>query len=345
MRFCIVLAIAFGLAGPALATNSPPELRIVLRNLMTWLPGEYDNAAQVFFEREQKTPEKDIHIRIYRAYHRIDAPAVGDNVLLFEVRNGGKRTALDMAEFQVWILSVDADRKAVRMSPRRFVDEKKYAALLGQPDKFNGLTPADLKPGEGVAGCDILWRLRGDQIVGATVPGACKGVSRRTGQEMNFSWEFTQNENEQWISFAGRDAGGKIVFGREDQTEWRLGKARPFECFLSFREAGVPDQVNNGFLMHDRGDHYRWQITDAKGTRPVFMELIRGMWPSNSGRNYTDLLRLQVYQGTPDDPPEKWTLIGSALGSAETDRVGFASRGLSGRCKLFDPANPPPKAQ
>lgn len=344
MRFCIVLAIAFGLAGPALATNSPPELRIVLRNLMTWLPGEYDNAAQVFFEREQKTPEKDIHIRIYRAYHRIDAPAVGDNVLLFEVRNGGKRAALDMAEFQVWILSVDADRKAVRMSPRRFVDEKKYAALLGQPDKFNGLTPADLKPGEGVAGCDILWRLRGDQIVGATVPGACKGVSRRTGQEMNFSWEFTQNENEQWISFAGRDAGGKIVFGREDQTEWRLDKARDFECLLGYRPDGEAPVVLNGARMHDRGDIFVWEAK-AKTPKTFYVELIRGMWPSNSGRNFEDLLRIYMYDGDRGDPPDLKKLVGMGWAGGASDRASFGNGTNNARCKLFDPSMPPPKQE
>ncbi|MBK6599574.1 MAG: hypothetical protein IPG25_17510 [Proteobacteria bacterium] len=60
------------------------------------------------------------------------------------------------------------------------------------------------------------------------------------------------------------------------------------------------------------------------------------MWPSNSGRNYTDLLRMQVYVGKRQDEPEKLELIGNAISSADTDRVGFASRNLSVGCKLIE---------
>jgi hypothetical protein len=219
-----VLAAVLWVELPVAATDAPPELGGVLENLMSWLPGEYDNAAQVAVERAQGVAEKNIHQRIYRAYHPIDAPAVGEHVLLFEVRNGGKLEPLDMAEFQVWILSVDAQRNAVRMSPRRFVDDKKYVNALRDPAILNDLRPAELKPGVGAAGCDIFWRPRRQKIVGRTEAGACKYVSRSTSEQMDFSWEFTQSDTDQWISFAGRDATGKIVFGREDQIAWRLDK-------------------------------------------------------------------------------------------------------------------------
>jgi len=339
-----VLTSMLTVTPPVAATNSPPELKMVLGNLMSWLPGEYDNAAQVFFEREQNTPEQDIHQRIYRAYHRVDAPAVGENVLLFEVRNGGKRAPLDMAEYQVWILSVDTERKAVRMSPRRFVDEEKYLEAVRDPALLRGLTPADLKPGEGVAGCDIWWRLRGRQLVGTTAPGACKGMSRRTGEEMDFTWEFTQNDAEQWIGFAGRDAAGNIVFGREDQTEWRLDKARDFECRFGHSPPGEEPVFFNGARMHDRGDVFVWEAK-ARTPRTFHIHLIRGMWPSSSDRNFEDLLRIFMYDGDPGDPPDAGKLLGVGWDGTASDRASFSSGLHNAHCKLFDPSVSPSRSE
>jgi hypothetical protein len=89
---------------------------------------------------------------------------------------------------------------------------------------LSGLAPSDLKPSEGAAGCEIWWRPSGEKFVGHTDAAACKHVSRSTGKQLDFAWEFTLSKIDQWISFAGRDATGKIVFGRQDQTPWHLEK-------------------------------------------------------------------------------------------------------------------------
>ncbi|MCU0759474.1 MAG: hypothetical protein MUF07_09845 [Steroidobacteraceae bacterium] len=344
MPLLAAVALA-GVSVPATATDSAPELRVVLRDLMAWLPGEYDNAAQVFFEREQKTPGIEVHSRIYRAYHRLDAPEVGEHVLLFEVRNGGKTAPLDLAELQVWTLTVDEPRRAVRMSPRRLT--KKGTDLffpdrngpVVDPGKIN-LSPSELEPATGIAGCDIFWRLDGRQLVGRTAPGECKGTSRRTGAPMDFTWEFTQNEGQQWINFAGRDASGRIVFGREDQTAWRLDKARDFECFVTWRPPGEAASVLNGVRLHDRGDRHAWRPQPG-AARTFTLELLRGMWPSSSGRNFEDLLRLYLYDGDPGDPADASELLAMSWASAASDRTGFTSGAFSARCKLADRGTPP----
>ncbi|MDX2144283.1 MAG: CpcT/CpeT family chromophore lyase [Rhodospirillaceae bacterium] len=330
------LACALGavLAQPASATNSPIELKTALKTLMTWLPGQFDSEPQRFFEEEYKTPKDLVHGRVYRSFTKIDAPAIGENVLVGTVRYGGKDGQFDNGEFQVWTLGVDQARQAVKMSPRRFKDPARYVEIARDAEKLKGLTPDDLKPAEGAAGCDIWWRLSGKQLLGRTEPGACASMSTVLKTTLNWEWEYILNHEELWLTFAGRDASGKIVSGRPDQVPWRLGKARDFECFLSYRPAKGEAQVNNGFIMHDRGDITRVTFKDGRKARPMFMELIRGMWPSNSGRNYVDLLRLQVYEGKPEDPAEKHVLVGNSIGSAETDRVGFQGPELSGRCKL-----------
>jgi hypothetical protein len=161
---------------------------------------------------------------------------------------------------------------------------------------------------------------------------------------MDFTWEFTQSETEQWINFAGRDASGKIVFGREDQTEWRLDKARDFECLFTYRPEGEPPVILNGARMHDRGDRYVWQPR-TRAPKTFTIELIRGLWPSSSGRNFEDLLRVYMYDGDPGDPPDAAKLVGMGWAGAASDRASFGSGIHSARCKLHDPSAPPPKPE
>lgn len=335
--------VALSMPGLAAATNSPIELKTALKSLMAWLPGEFDSEPQRFFETEYKTPADLVHRRVFRAYTRIQAPQLGENLLVAQVRDGGKDGRFDEMEFQLWTLSVDSTRRVVRMWPRRFKDPARFRDHAGDPAAFNGLSDADLLPAQGAAGCEILWRLNVHQLRGTTVPGACSGAVAAGRPSLQWEWEYLLDAEELWINFAGRDSTGRIAFGRADQTHWRLGKARDFECFLVYRPGQGEEQGDKRFHLNDRGEVRRFELKDGRGSRPVFMTLIRGMWPSNSGRNYLDLLRLQVYEGRPEEAPGTWKSIGNSIGSAATDRVGFATPTLTGRCKLAREAVPAPE--
>ncbi len=327
-------ATAALLTQPAAATNSPIELKTALERLMNELPGEYDSEPQRFFEAEYKTPPALQHARVYRRFTRIDAPEIGANVLVATVHAGDRYAKFDPVEFQVWTLSVDETRRAVTMSPRRFRDVAKYQAIATDAAKLAGLAASELDAATGAAGCVLYWRQLGTQLRGRNDPGTCRTTLQRQAVEARFDWEWLLTGEELWISFAGRDAAGRMLMGRTDQTHWRLMKARTFECFVAYRPDGGPEQVLNGLAMHDRGDVLRLELKDGTTVRPVFLELIRGFWPSNSGRNYLDLLRFSLYEGRPEDAPEKRRLLGNATGSAATDRAGFTIGNLSSRCKL-----------
>jgi hypothetical protein len=341
MKYGFALLAALLMASPAAATNSPIELKSVLARLMDTLPGQFDNAAQLYFEEDSKTPKELLHGRVYRSFTRIDAPDIGANVLVATVRYGGKDGQFDGSEFQVWTLSVDAERKAVKMSPRRFKDPAKYIDIARDADKLKGLTSADLVAPSGAAGCDVFWRVYGTDLRGVTEPGACSSMSSTLKVPLNWEWEYILTADEMWLSFAGRDGTGKIVSGRPDQVHWRLGKARDMECLFGYRpEKGEP-QVNNGPRMHDRGDVYVWQ-TKAPNQRQFYYTLLRGIWPSNSGRNYEDLMRISMYEGDPAKP-DKAKFLGMGWASGASDRASFGDGMYSARCKVFDPTAPPPK--
>jgi hypothetical protein len=331
----------------AQATNSPVELRTALFTLAKWIEGRFDSEPQRYFEEESQFPKEAIHGRVFRSFVRIDAPEVGSVVFVATVRYGGQDGLFDNGEFQVWTLEVDAAKAAIRMWPRRFKDPARYKDRALDATAFRGLAAADLVPAEGAAACDLWWRLNGKQLLGRTTSGGCPSMSTTMKRVLRWEWEFLLNDEELWIVFAGRDETGKIVNGREDQTHWRLSRVTDYECFVSFREDGGGEaspsaQLNNGFRMHDRGDTYRWQYKEAGVTKDMFLTLNRGMWPSNSGRNYLEILRLEAYEGKPEEPIEKRLLIGAAHASGGSDRAAFTTPRFSARCKVFDPNAPPP---
>jgi hypothetical protein len=51
---------------------------------------------------------------------------VGTNLLVSTVRYGGRRGQLDNGEFQVWTLSVDSEKGAVKMALQRFKTPEDY---------------------------------------------------------------------------------------------------------------------------------------------------------------------------------------------------------------------------
>ncbi len=332
----VLAAAAVGCVSSAGAASI--EVKTALQQLLATLPGEYDSEPQRFFEAEYKTPESERHGRVHRVFTRIEAPLMGPNVLVAVGHTGGKDGVLDASELLVWTLEMDDANRAVRMTPWQFRNPADYAAIATDADKLKGLAPAALEPAGAARACPMLWQPLNGQLRGRTIGDVCRTAARSGERAQSFEREWLLNEDELWINVAGRDAKGKILTGRQDQTPWRLGKARSFECFYSYRPTGgAAVQTKNGFRMHDRGDVFRFELGEGAAAQPAFIELIRGVWPSNSGRNYTDLLRMRVYAGRPEDPEQSLRLIGNSIGSAATDRVGFASETLSARCKLIPP--------
>lgn len=307
---CITMVLA---DNPAFATNSPIELRTQMAFLLERLTGEFDNAPQKFFEEEYKTPPELVHGRVYRSFVAVPMPKLGPNVLRAEVRYGGKDGRIDPSEALYWIVSVDSAKRAIRMSPRS----------VANPDA--GL------PG-GPAGCDLWWRLQGAQLVGVTDPNECRSVEKKSGRPLRWDWHWVLTDEELWINFGGRHDDGTLAVGRPDQTHWRLGKASMFDCrsALGLTTATAPHE----FRVHDRGGHYAWGYRDANGAeQQATVELMRGMWPSNSGRNFLELLRLQVYAGGLNVPEKERILIGGSHASAASDRAGFSNPEISVSCE------------
>lgn len=314
----------------AWATNSPIELKTALADILLQLPGQYDNAAQVYFETATPETSGPPHDRVHMSFARIVAPAVGENVLLSTMRHGDKNGPIVDGESAVWTLSIDPGSKAVRMSP--FQLRKPLPAGSAEPigESLGSLTSTDLVPAKGL--CAVLWRRYGNDLRGTVDASSCVQKVKR---------EYVLTSQELWINDLPGDPRRVRDGNPDNESHVRLGKAREFECLLGFRPPSGAPQVSNGRHMDDRGDLLIWE-TEEPHRHTFLVELLRGMWPSESGRNYTDLLRISMFEIDAAKPADR-KLLGTGWASAASDRASFGDGTYSARCKLFDPDMPPPK--
>ncbi len=341
-RAIVSLFLSALIPGSAWATNSAMELKGVLKDLMDWMPGEYSSLPQVFFEHASGPPPDGPHEEVYRVFAKIDAPHLGQNIIYTQIRIGGKDGPLFEGQQVVFIITVDEQRHGVNISGRRIKDPENHIDAHLHPEMWKSIEP---DPDYG-GNCFFLWRRHGDQIVGkladATQDDQCTMISKRSGDQMTWDAEWVLNNRELWIHDNGTLKDGSLFAGRADKTHLRMSKVRQYECFASYRPKRGEPIINNGFRMNDGGDIYAWSIKGMKD--PVRLELMRSMWPSDSGRNYTELLRLEMFQGEPDlDSRAKRKVLGNGWANGASDRTAFGGDTWGARCKLYDPSAPPPK--
>ena len=331
-----VFAIALSLMPlPAAATNSRPELMKVLEDLMAWLPGEYTSVPQVFLERNLGAPPDGEHEVFYRVFARIEAPHLAEHVIYTQIRLDSDDGPVFPGQQIVFLISMNEELGAISISGRRIRDPHKFVDAHLRPDVW-----PDLEPDPNFGGnCAFNWRRHGKQLRGLLGEfGQCTMVSKNTGDEMTWDAEWILNPDELWVYDNGYLEDGALFFGREDRTHLRMYKARRFECFAALRFGDGSNQVINPFFMHDRGDVFTI-TTNEPEPRELHLEFLTSLWPSNSGRNFVDLMRLTLHDGKPGEYSQE-DVVGSAWATPESGRAGFTTDWASARCKLADPEDP-----
>jgi hypothetical protein len=299
------------------------------------LPGEYTSIPQVYLERALGAPPDGEHEIYYRVFAEIDAPHLAEHVIYTQIRLDGDDGTIFPGQQQVFLISMDEENSRVSISGRRIKDPENYVDAHLHPEMWSTIAP---DPDFG-GNCTFNWRRHGKQLRGLLGDhGQCTMVSKRSGQQMTWDAEWILNPTQLWIYDNGTLADGTLFAGREDRTHLRLSKAQRYECFASLRLADGTTQVINPFFMHDRGDIFTFE-TDEAEPRELHIEFLNSLWPSNSGRNYVDLLRLTLHDGEPGEYKES-KVLGFAWAEPSSNRVGFTTEWASARCKVAAPHDP-----
>jgi hypothetical protein len=338
MRTLLVVALML-LPLSASATNSKPELAKVLEDLLAWLPGEYTSIPQVYLERALGTPPDGEHEIYYRVFAEIDAPHLARHVIYTQIRLDGDDGTIFPGQQQVFLISIDEEKSVVSIEGRRIKDPENYVDAHMHPELWSTIAP---DPDFG-GNCLFNWRRHGQQLRGLLGDhGQCTMVSKRSGNQLTWDAEWILNPDQLWIYDNGTLADGTLFSGREDRTHLRLSKAERYECFTSLRFEDGTTQVINPYFMHNRGDTLTITTTEAE-PRDLHVEFLTSLWPSNSGRNYVDLMRLTLHDGEVGDYKDE-DVLGFAWAEPSSNRVGFTTEWASSRCKLANPDDPRFKA-
>ena len=154
----LVLALALLLPTAAVWAQSVTEAKFVLRDIQQWLPGEYDNAAQVFVESAFGAGEEGNHDWLHIEVETEVNSDLGDAV--FRVTTSNRGDPNKEPQTRLLAFAIDEANRAVRMT--------RYDTQ-GVP----------------VEADDVLWRRGADHVYG-TLPRDAEGRAdfRLTGEEL-----------------------------------------------------------------------------------------------------------------------------------------------------------------
>jgi hypothetical protein len=298
-------------SGPQRAEPSAEDMRAQVlerdaRLLAEHLEGRYDNELQVFFDVDLKTPPEQRRTRAHLSVRKLDAPAIGKAVFLWEQHDPTNPAAAPQR--MVVRLGKDEAAGAVTLERFTFKAAQDGAGAMANPAVLAGLVPDRLIA---TPGCTLFLNREEAQFRGATRPGACAtpGVTKAV----------LIGADRIWLDAAGPPA------------PMQLRRIRPFSCWVFvLRGAGHGDsgegnqnwQIVRDLWIHDQGGVAR-VVTDETPARTVRLRLRNVEWPFGANR---PSLTLYVLEG------EKDRAVSYAWTEANATRLGANLRWVQASC-------------
>lgn len=192
-----------------------------VRRLVDLMSGEFDSLQQMQADEAAGVEGDKKHSRVNRYFMKIDAPQIGDAVLVGSTRYGGPPDwYFDKTEFLVWTVSVTENGQHLKMSPRRFKDLEPKIPFAKNANAFLGVQPVELEKATSGAACDIIWTRDGNGFLGESLP--CKVLSTTQGVELNWSWKYQVLPDALWVEFSGATEKGEVLFSTPKGSPYRL---------------------------------------------------------------------------------------------------------------------------
>ncbi len=237
--------------------------------------GHWDSDLQTFFEPELKLPASEMHPRLHL---KISSTKFGDNTnkaLIAEYRKGGESGQI--LRHRIWTLSANPSDLTIILKAY----EPKSNIKLS--DDVNNYKISDFTY---VNGCDIVFKRRGDNFSGDTLPGKCK--LNLNNKIINVS-EHHEIGVKNWdVSDIGVDNQGIRAFGNIDGAPTNLKKANMFTCWISYFD-NKETRYATDLKLHDQGGVARYSF----GNQNIGIRLRNIEWPYGNNRPSLTLYLLQ----------------------------------------------------
>lgn len=208
----MLLATVAALAG--CATPQASKSDVAIRQIEGWLPGHYDNRAQVATDRKHGGL---VHPAVSAVIVRVDSLTVGENVFYME------ETDTDNPEHVTaqYILSFDTVKDRIVEAVWALAEPKRWHNGAEMPELFSSLQPPDLKL---LTGCSLEWKKTDDGFAASNDQKLCHSVPLSAPAAVNAHWRLELTADQLGISEQAYDSDGDLVYGTAEDAYIRLRK-------------------------------------------------------------------------------------------------------------------------
>ncbi len=274
-----VMLMGYWLTGVSVpAIDQTDVLRRDFNTMMGWLEGEFDNIEQVYFSGVLGVDEASRPDRLHRIIQRVAVPVLGDMVFYvtqYRDNDPDKITSRHLYHFT-------PDFEQFLIVQKRYDLDAGVNVPISDED-FAALTLNDLK--DRPDGCDILWRRRADQFIGAERAGPCAPQAGSSIADDADRVDLILSEDEMWMDgrLMGRD--GKASKGYNIGVTYKFMKQQTFTCWVFARDEGSErgGVFKDGLKISDQGGEI-WVPLSEQGKK-VGIKMRHVRWPYGNNRN------------------------------------------------------------
>jgi hypothetical protein len=208
----LLVATVAGLGACATPQASPSDAAI--RQIEGWLPGHYDNRAQVATDQKHGG---FVHPAVSAVAVRVDSLMVGDHVYYLQ------ESSIDEPQKMLgqYIISFESVKDKVVEAVWTFTDPKHWRGADEMPELLTAMQPADLKL---LTGCSLEWKKVEDHFAATNDPKLCHSTPISVPAAVSAHWRIELMADQLAISEQAYDSDGDLVFGTAADSYIRLRK-------------------------------------------------------------------------------------------------------------------------
>jgi CpeT/CpcT family (DUF1001) len=204
-----VAAILGGCATPPSAKSDALRLQIE-----GWLPGHYDNRAQVATDKKHGGL---VHPALSVVIVRVDSLTVGEHVYYMQESDTDDPTQITGQ----YILSFDSVKDRITEAVWSLAEPKRWRNGAEQPELLSALQPPDLKL---LTGCSLEWKKTEEGFAASNDPKLCHSVPSSAAAAVTAHWRIELTADQLGISEQAYDSDGDLVYGSAEDSFIRLRK-------------------------------------------------------------------------------------------------------------------------
>ncbi len=210
MPLLVTLAAALG----SCATPQVSQSDVLIRQIEGWLPGHYDNRAQVATDHKHGGP---VHPAVSAVIARVDSLMVGDHVYYLQESDSDDPQHM----LGQYIISFESVKDKIVEAVWTFSEPKHWRGADETPELLTAMQPADLKL---LTGCSLEWKKVADHFAASNDPKLCHSTPISAPAAVSAHWRIELTADQLAISEQAYDNDGDLVYGTGEDPFIRLRK-------------------------------------------------------------------------------------------------------------------------